>query len=462
MSLRFYNTLSNRVQEFKEIEKGKVKFYMCGPTVYDRAHIGNFRSNLCQDLIKRYFIYSGYDVLHVMNITDVEDKIIGKSIDRNCHINEVTAEYIQGFMEDTKTLNVLQADVYPRATTHIREMLDLVEKLEANGYAYQKGDSVYFNISKFEDYGKLANLEKGNLIVGASVDSDEYDKDNARDFVLWKGKKEGEPSWDSKYGPGRPGWHLECSAMGMKYLGETFDIHMGGVDLIFPHHENEIAQAQCATGKKFVNYWIHCQHLVVDNLKMSKSLGNQYTVADLVERGFDPMAIRYLLISAHYRKLLNFTFKGLEGAAHSLKRIKDFIFTIKNLDCGAGESDDISQLIKNSEGAFREQMDNDFNISGALGAFFDFLHQVNLKLTEVRENDRVNILDFVERINTVLGVIKREAAGSLEEEILKKIELRQKARQNKDFKLADSIRDELKSRGIILSDTPEGTKWKQE
>ncbi len=462
MSLKFYNTLSNRIEEFKEIEKGKVKFYMCGPTVYDRAHIGNFRSNLCQDLIKRYFIYLGFNVFHVMNITDVEDKIIRKSIDRKCHIDEVTEEYIQAFMEDAKTLNVLKADVYPRATTHIREMLDLVEKLEARDFAYQKGDSVYFNISKFADYGKLANLEKGNLILGAGVDSDEYDKDNARDFVLWKGKKEGEPSWDSKFGPGRPGWHLECSAMGMKYLGETFDIHMGGVDLIFPHHENEIAQSQCATGKKFVNYWLHCQHLVVDNLKMSKSLGNQYTLNDLSERGFDPMAIRYLLISTHYRKLLNFTFKGLEGATHSLKRIKDFIFTIKNLNPGEGETEDILQLIEDGEEAFQEHMNNDFNISGALGAFFDFIHQVNLKVKEVGKKDRENILDYVDRINSVIGVIKTEEGGSLEEEILKKIDLRQKARKEKDFKLADSIRDELKSRGIILIDTPEGTKWKQE
>lgn len=460
MNLKFYNTLSNRVEEFKEIEKGKVKFYMCGPTVYDTAHIGNFRSNMCQDLIKRYLIYAGYDVLHVMNITDVEDKIIKKSIDRNCTINEVTGEYIESFMNDVETLNILKADVYPRATEHIREMLDLIEKLETNGYAYKKGNSVYFNISKFEDYGGLANLNKSSLILGASVDSDEYDKDNAQDFVLWKGKKEGEPSWDSKWGPGRPGWHIECSAMGMKYLGETFDIHIGGVDLIFPHHENEIAQAQCATGKKFVNYWIHCQHLVVDNLKMSKSLGNQYTLKDLLDKGYDPMAIRYLLISTHYRKLLNFTFKGIDGAAQSLKRINDFIFSVKNLTAAEGETEFMSQLIKDSEEAFQEHMNNDFNISGALGAFFDFIHQANVKLKEIKKRDRQNILEFVDRVNSVLGVIKKEEAGSLEEEILEKIELRNKARREKDFKTADAIRDELKERGIILVDTPEGTKWK--
>lgn len=462
MSLKFYNTLSNRVEEFKEIEKGKVKFYMCGPTVYNRAHIGNFRSNTFQDLVKRYLLYSGYEVLHVMNITDVEDKIIKKSIDLNCSINDVTAENIKAFMDDVETLNILKADFYPRATEHIKDMLELIEKIEAKGYAYKKGNSVYFNISKYEDYGRLANLSKGNLIVGASVDSDEYDKDNVQDFVLWKGKKEGEPSWESKYGPGRPGWHIECSTMGMKYLGETFDIHIGGVDLIFPHHENEIAQSQCATGKKFVNYWIHCQHLVVDNLKMSKSLGNQYTLKDLTDKGYDPMAIRYLLISTHYRKLLNFTFKGLERAAQSLKRIKDFIFSIENLEVTDGETAFISQLIKDSEEAFQEHMNNDFNISGALGAFFDFIHQVNLKLQEIKKKDRKNILDYVDRINSVLGVLRKEEAGSLEREILEKIELRQKAREEKNFKLADSIRDELKARSIILIDTPEGTKWKKE
>lgn len=462
MSLKFYNTLSNRIEEFKEIEKGKVKFYMCGPTVYDRAHIGNFRSNMFQDLVKRYLLYLGYEVRHVMNITDVDDKIIKKALDLNCPISDVTAVYIKSFMDDLQTLNILKADVYPRATEHIKEMLELIEKLETNGYAYEKGDSVYFNISKFENYGKLANLSKGNLILGASVDSDEYDKDNVQDFVLWKGKKEGEPSWESKYGPGRPGWHIECSAMGMKYLGETFDIHIGGVDLIFPHHENEIAQSECATEKKFVNYWIHCQHLVVDNLKMSKSLGNIYTVQDLSEKGFDPMAVRYLLISTHYRKLLNFTFPGLERAAQSLKRIKDFIFSIESLKTAPGETAAISQLIKDSEDNFQEHLNNDFNISGALGSFFDFIHQANLMLQEIKETDRKNILEFVDRINSVLGVIKKEGAASLEKEILEKIELRQKARQEKNFKLADAIRDELKNKGVILMDTPEGQKWKME
>ncbi|MCK4763304.1 MAG: cysteine--tRNA ligase, partial [Candidatus Aminicenantes bacterium] len=460
MSLKFYNTLGNRVQDFKEINKGKVGFYMCGPTVYNFAHIGNFRSNIFQDLVKRYLIYSGYDVYHVMNITDVEDKIIKKAVSDGISINEVTAPFIESFMADRDTLNISPADVYPRATEHIDEMLALVEKLESNGFAYPKGGSVYFDISKFENYGRLANITKDKLKFGVSVDSDEYDKEDVQDFVLWKGKKEGEPSWESKYGPGRPGWHIECSAMSNKYLGETFDIHMGGVDLIFPHHENEIAQSECATGKPFVNYWIHCQHLVVDNKKMSKSLGNQYTLRDLLEKGYDPMTIRYLLLSTHYRKLLNFTFEGLDSAAQSLKRIKDFIFSMENLDPAEGETEAASKLIEDNEKAFREQMDNDFNISGALGVFFDFIHQANLLQSELKKKDRENVLAYVDGINSVLGVIEKEEGGSLEQEILEKIELRVKARKDKDFQLADSIRDELKARGIELIDTPDGTKWK--
>ncbi len=462
MRLRFYNTLSKRVEEFKEIEKGKVGLYMCGPTVYDFAHIGNFRSNIFQDLVKRYLLYLDYDVKHVMNITDIDDKIIKKSRERNISLNEATEKYTKAFMEDMEVLNILKADVYPRATEHIEDMLVLIGKLEENGYAYRKEGSVYFSIEKFKDYGRLANISKEELKIGASLDADEYDKENVQDFVLWKGKKEGEPFWGSKFGDGRPGWHIECSAMSMKYLGETFDIHMGGVDLIFPHHENEIAQAECASGKKFVNYWIHCQHLIVAGQKMSKSLGNQYTLKDLLDKGYDPMAIRYLLLSSHYRKLLNFTFEGLEMAAQSLKRIKDFIFSLENLSPGEGDTQEISQLIQDSEKAFRAQMDDDFNISGALGTFFDFIHQANLKLEEFRKGDQKNVLDYVNRVNSVLGVIKKEKPYVLDQEIMEKIELRAKARREKDFKLADALRDELKSKGIILIDTPTGTKWKRD
>jgi cysteinyl-tRNA synthetase len=462
--VRVYNTLTNALEEFKEIKKGMIGFYTCGPTVYDYAHIGNFRSYMAEDLIKRYFLYKGYKVIHVMNITDIDDKTIKKANELGVGLNQVTEKYIKATMEDIDILNILRADHYPRATEHTNEMLALVEKLEVNGYAYRKDNSVYFSIAKFKDYGQLANISKENLRLGVSVDTDEYEKEDAQDFVLWKGKKEGERFfWTSdKFGAGRPGWHLECSAMSMKYLGEHFDIHMGGVDNIFPHHENEIAQSQCSTGKKYVNYWLHVQHLIVDNEKMSKSLGNFYILRDLLDKGYDPMVIRYLLISTHYRKLLNFTFEGLEQAKQSLKRITDFIFTLKGLKPADGEVAEITGLIKQSEVKFQEQMDADFNISGALGALFDFIHGVNLEQKELKTIDINNILDFMDRVNSVLGVIKKEEEGVLDAEIEEKIKQRTQARKEKNFQLADAIRDELKAKGIVLIDTPDGTRWKHE
>jgi len=463
MGLKVYNTLTNRIEDFKEIKKGHIGLYTCGPTVYDYAHIGNFRSYVAEDLIKRYFLYRGYKVLHVMNITDIDDKTIRKSNEEGVSLEEVTEKYIKAFFEDIDTLNILKADVYPRATEHINEMIDLIDKLFKNGYAYKKGNSVYFSIEKFKDYGRLANISKDSLKVGLAVDADEYDKDNVQDFVLWKGKKEGEPSWNCEYGEGRPGWHIECSAMSMKYLGNHFDIHMGGVDNIFPHHDNEIAQSEGATGEKFVNYWLHVQHLIVDGKKMSKSLGNFYTLRDLLNMGYDSRSIRYLLISTHYRKLLNFTFEGLKGASHSLKRIDDFIFNLKTLNLEEGKTKEAESLIEKYENLFIEYMDDDFNISGALGSFFEFIKEINLRLKELKSNDVENILQFVKRINKVLGVIDfKEQEEILEKEILEKIELRQKARKDKNYELADKIRDELKERGIVLIDTPDGVKWKRE
>lgn len=460
MSIRFYNTMSNRIEEFKEITKGQIGLYTCGPTVYDYAHIGNFRSYMFEDLVKRYFQYRGFKVKHIMNITDIDDKTIQKANQLKVTIQEVTGKYTDAFLKDIDTLNILRADVYPRATDHIAEMTGIIEKLEENGYAYKKGDSVYFSIEKFPNYGKLANINQETLKIGTSVDADEYDKENVQDFVLWKGKKEGEPSWSSKYGEGRPGWHIECSAMSTKYLGEHFDIHMGGVDNIFPHHENEIAQSSGASGKPFVNYWLHCQHLIVDNQKMSKSLGNFYTISDLIDKGYDPMAIRLMLISTHYRKLLNFTFPGLESTQQSLKRIKDFVFFIKDSHPKKGETADVSRLIQQGEGKFIEHMDDDFNISGALGTFFEFIHQINLKKEFLKKSDQVNILDFVARMNSVLGVLREEKPQDLDQTIQEKIELREKARREKNFKLADEIRDQLKSQGVTLIDTPDGVRWK--
>ena len=458
--MQFYNTLSNRVEEFKEMKKGEISLYTCGPTVYDYAHIGNFRTFVSQDLLKRYLVYLGYRVKHVMNITDVDDRTIKKSRDLNIPLDQVTEKYIKAFFQDLRTLNILEADVHPRATEHIGEMLHLIEKLEENGYAYEKDNSVYFSIEKFKGYGKLANISQENLLLGKSIDADSYDKDNIQDFVLWKGKKEGEPFWPSKYGEGRPGWHLECSVMSMKYLGRHFDIHGGGIDLIFPHHENEIAQSECATGEKFVNYWIHAQHLVLNDEKMSKSLGNQINLRDLLKKGYDPMVLRYHLISTHYRKTLKFSFEGLERARQSLKRISEFLFSLKNLEAGRGETEKITALINETETKFRENMDHDLNISGALGVFFDFIHKINLMREKLKKNDVEKIINFVDRINSIIGVLRIKEPESLDDDILEKISLREKARREKKFELADSIRDELKSRGIVLIDTPEGVRWK--
>lgn len=462
MTLRIYNTLSHKIEKFQEISKGKIGLYTCGPTVYDYAHIGNFRSYVFEDLFKRYLKYLGYQVYHVMNITDIDDKTIRKSHETGQSVKEVVEKYIRAFFFDIETLNILKADIYPRATEHIDDMLEMIRKLKLNGYAYKKGDSVYFSIEKFKNYGRLANILPENLKLGMSVDTDEYDKDNIQDFVLWKGKKEGEPFWKSEFGDGRPGWHIECSAMSMKYLGEHFDIHMGGVDNIFPHHDNEIAQSEGATDKNFVNYWIHVQHLVVENKKMSKSLGNQYVLKDLIDKGYHPMVIRYLLLASHYRKLLNFTYTGLEAARQALNRIKDFVFVLKGLKRIPGSTQRVKDLISQCESKFNENMNDDLNISGALGVFFDFIHRINLNINELKKQDIEDILDFISQLNTVLGILLPDKSDILENEIKEKINQREQARKQKNFRLADAIRDELRSKGIILIDTQDGVRWKIE
>ncbi len=460
MSLRFFNTLSHSLEEFRPVAAGKVGLYTCGPTVYDYSHIGNFRSYVFEDLVKRYLLFRGFHVFHVMNVTDIDDKTIRKAHELNVPLAEVGRTYLASFFEDIAQLNIERADVYPRATQHIAEMIALIERLLHKGLAYIKDHSVYFSIGRFADYGRLANIEKDNLRSGLRVDLDEYEKEEVQDFVLWKARKEGEPFWESPFGPGRPGWHIECSAMSMKYLGEQFDIHMGGVDNIFPHHENEIAQSQGATGKKFVSYWLHCQHLVVDNKKMSKSLGNFYTLRDLVQKGFDPMVIRYLLISTHYRKLLNFTLPGLEMAKQSLNRIKDFLFTLEQLNPPSGQTPAFTKEISECEAGFIQNMDDDFNISGALGVIFDFIHRNHLHLDRLQRGDVEKIRDFIRRLDAVLGVLKEKSGETLEAEILAKIRLREEARGRRDFQQADCIRLELKEMGIRLIDTPDGVKWK--
>jgi len=460
--MRFFNTMTRRQEEFREIEKGAIGLYTCGPTVYDYPHIGNYRSYVFEDLVKRFFIFSGYRVRHVMNITDIDDKTIRKANELGLPLAEVTQKFIDAFHGDIRTLNVLPADVYPRATAHIPEMLDLIAVLLEKGFAYEKEGSVYFSIERFKDYGRLANIDADNLQPGAAQEADEYEKESIQDFVLWKGKKPGEPSWPAPFGAGRPGWHIECSAMSMKYLGAHFDIHMGGVDNIFPHHENEIAQSECANGQTFVNYWLHCQHLVVDNKKMSKSLGNFYTLDDVLQRGFDSMAVRYLLISTHYRKLLNFTFANLEMAGQALNRIKNFVFSLKNVENAGEAAPEIAVLIASNRNDFTENMADDFNISGALGILFDFIHEINQKMSELSKKDAAAVLTYLEGLDTVLGVLRDNDSGPLAAAVEEKITRREKARKDKDFALADAIRAELKEQGIALLDTPDGVKWKKE
>ena len=324
--IRFFNTLSGKLEPFHPITQGKVKLYTCGPTVYDYAHIGNFRAYMFEDLLKRFLVFMGYAVTHVMNITDVDDKTINGAHADGISLQDFTKKYIDSFYKDIDTLKITRADHYPKATEHIPEMARMIKGLLDKGYAYEKDGSIYFSIAKFPDYGRLSKINLEELKPGERIESDEYEKDSVNDFALWKHKKEGEPFWETEVGSGRPGWHIECSVMSSKYLGETFDIHCGGTDNIFPHHENEIAQSEAYFGKKFVNYWLHCHHLIVDGEKMSKSKGNFYTMRDLLKKNVDPSVLRFLLISTHYRKMLNFTFEALDQANASLQRIKDFLF----------------------------------------------------------------------------------------------------------------------------------------
>lgn len=459
--LKIFNTLTGKVEEFKPIKVGIVHMYTCGPTVYDYAHIGNFRTYVFIDLLKRYLKFLGYKVVHVMNITDVDDKTIKGASQKGISLREYTDFYLQKFMEDLEALRIEKADYFPRATEHIDEMVKIIKVLLEKGFAYKKGDSIYFRISSFPEYGKLSKMEISPDKSYSRIDSDEYDKEYMSDFALWKGRKEGEPYWETEIGEGRPGWHIECSAMSMKYLGETFDIHVGGVDLIFPHHENEIAQSESFSGKKFVNYWIHCNHLIVEGEKMSKSKGNFYTLRDLLSKGWRPMTIRYLLLSTHYRNLLNFTFNGLAQAEQTLQRIENFLIELETSKSGKESNPEISELIRNAEKGFVEGMNDDLNISIALSSVFEFIREVNKIMSKnpLSEIDKEKILSFFKKIDSVLAILP-ERKRELPPEIIRMIEEREEARRAKDFVRADRIREELRKMGIILEDTREGVRWK--
>ncbi len=475
--IRFFNTLGGKLEPFKPIQKGIVGLYTCGPTVYDYAHIGNYRAYMFEDLLKRFLQFTGYKVIHVMNITDVDDKTIKGANALGLSLAEYTEKYIRAFHRDRKILRIKDADYYPKATENIPGMARLVKGLLDKGYAYEKEGNYYFNIARFPDYGKLSNIARRELKAGVRIDSDEYEKESIQDFALWKAPKEGEPYWETEIGPGRPGWHIECSVMSAKYLGDTFDIHCGGVDNIFPHHENEIAQSEAFTGKKFVNYWIHCQHLIRDGQKMSKSKGNIVTIGELIEHhNADLLTLRLLLLSTHYRKMLNFTFEALDQAQSSLDRIHNFLRDLSSARLEEGETPEALSLAENMEQNFIKGLSDDLNISSALSALFEMIKKANILLSEgkILKMDAIRFAQAIESVNSVLDVVSddhikvsikaaSEVKGSLsvlDNKDTEKIELREKARAEKNFDLADKIRDELLEKGIVLEDTKNGVRWK--
>ena len=466
MELRIYNTLTRKKEIFKPIKAGHVGMYSCGPTVYNFAHIGNFRNYVFVDLLKRYIKYKGYKIKHVMNITDIDDKTIRDSAKEGVSLKEFTEKYTKAFFDDLKTLNIEPADIYPKATEHVKEMIDFVKVLVKKGYAYEKLNSVYYDISKFKDYGKLSKVDLSQMKSGARVDLDEYEKDHPGDFTLLKRSKLDELKkgiyYDTEFGKVRPGWHLECSVMSMKYLGETFDIHTGGVDLIFPHHENEIAQSEAYSGKKFVNYWSHNEHLIVDNKKMSKSLGNFYTLRDLLKKGYSPRSIRYVLLATHYRQKLNFTFESLKAAENSIKRLDEFIVKLKDVK-GEKNNKEIYVLIEKAKSDFEDAMDDDLNVSIALSVMFDFVKKINTFIMNenISKKDAEKAIALMHDFDSVFGILKEGEKEEISKEIEQLIEKRQEARKNKNWAEADRIRDELKEKGIILKDAKDGVRWER-
>ena len=464
--IRFFNTLTRQKEEFTPIEPGKVGIYTCGPTVYDYAHIGNFRAFVFEDLLKRWLQHRGFQVKHVMNLTDVDDKTIKGSQKQAKHLREYTDFYANAFFEDIKALNIEPATVYPRATDHVPEMVTIIKALLQKGIAYRGEDgSIYFAISKFPDYGKLSHLKTAELKAGARVSQDEYAKEEAQDFALWKAytAEDGDVYWETELGKGRPGWHIECSAMSMKYLGETFDIHCGGVDNMFPHHENEIAQSEGATGKPFVLYWMHNEHLLVEGKKMAKRLGNFYTLRDLLGKGLDPLAIRYLLLSTHYRQQFNFTFEALDAAKKAIERLANLQRRLQDAN-GKGGSQELQRLIKTVQTCFGDAMDDDLNVSVALASLFDFVRDINnlLDANPLSKDEAANVSALIADFDKVLGVIPKPKEETLPAEAQELIKKREEARKVKDWKTADAARAQLKAMGITIEDTAKGVRWTRE
>ncbi|HEX5855062.1 MAG TPA: cysteine--tRNA ligase [Thermoanaerobaculia bacterium] len=500
MTLRLYNTMSRSLEEFRPVRPGKVGLYTCGPTAYNRVHIGNLRTFVWEDVMCRVFRALAYETTQVMNLTDIDDKTIRGAVAAGRPLREFTDRHIATFFEDLGTLRVVPAALYPRATDHIPEMVALVKRLAERGHTYESDGSVWFRIASFPRYGKLSKIDLTAVKRGARVADDEYDKEDVRDFAVWKEAKEGEPesaTWTTELGRGRPGWHLECSAMSMKYLGESFDIHTGAVDNIFPHHENEIAQSEGATGKTFVNFWLHAEHLLVDGEKMSKSKGNFYTLPDLLEKGFTPRAIRYLLVSVPYRMKLNFTLDGLKGATSAVERLDSLDLRLvereraeehekrkisSNGEEGKGEG--FAERVADARGAVFSCLEDDLNTAGALGALFSFVKATNVDLEagHLSASDATAARGLLREIaGDILGIVpgttpsvagapdpsspsKKSLFGPHDPEVTwinERIEARKQAKQARDFRAADAIREELVAKGILLEDTPHGVRWKR-
>ncbi len=475
--IKFHNTLTDRTEPFVPLVKGEVRAYTCGPTVYDFAHIGNFRTFVFQDILRRYLKSRGYRVIQVMNLTDVDDRIIQKSAAAGVSIRDYTDKYIQAYLDDRRALNLEFPEYIARATEHIDDMVELIQRLTANGFTYTSEGSTYFRISKFPGYGKLSKIDVAGMQTGARVDMDRYDKDNVRDFALWKAPKPGEHFWETPIGPGRPGWHIECSAMAMKYLGETMDIHSGGVDLTFPHHENEIAESEAATGKPFARYWLHAEHLLVDQEKMSKSMGNFATLRELFAHGHKPSSVRFLLASVPYRRQLNFTPESLQGAASSVERLRTFAARIRSGKFPEGTSPEMASRAAKAQEDFDRGLADDLNTAQALAAIFDLVRDVNTAMDrgEFRQGDAAPVLAALESFDAIFAVLhdddseKLRALGLAQDspslsdgEIEALVAERQAARKRRDFAASDRLRDQLAERGVILEDSRDGgVRWKR-
>lgn len=465
MATKIYNSLTRKIEEFKPIRPGAVSLYCCGPTVHNFVHIGNLRAAVFFDLVRRYFKFRGFKLTHVINITDVDDKTIRSSKKVGKSLKEFTESYTKAYLEDLNTLNIEIPEIMPRATAEIDGMVDMIETLLKKGHAYktEKGD-IYFKISTNPDYGKLANIDLSQVKENAGgrlSTADEYDKENVSDFALWKAwdEEDGDVFWDTTIGKGRPGWHIECSVMSAKYLGQPFDIHCGGIDLLFPHHTNEIAQSECAMGGTFVNYWLHNEHLIVNGKKMSKSLGNFFTLRDLLEKDYSPRAIRYELIKTHYRQQLDFRPDNFSQNLQVLKKFDEFLERLAAPSSGAGWGQ-LKEVMTKAETAFTDALDDDLNVSNAFTAIFDFMSAVNKAMERLSSAEKEQASALMLKFDSVLGLL-RPAAKTQDAQVENLLKEREEARKRKDFKRSDEIRDELSAKGIIIKDTPQGTTWRK-